>query len=45
MRPHLNKKLGIVAYTYHPSNAGGKSRRTAVQAIRSENSRPYLKNN
>jgi hypothetical protein len=32
VRPHLNKKLGVVVHACHPSYVGGVSRRIAVQA-------------
>jgi hypothetical protein len=47
--PHLNqlkrKKLGAMAHTHHPSYTGSINKRIAIQADRSINARPNLKNN
>jgi hypothetical protein len=45
LRPHLNKQLGIVVYTYHPSYMGSIHRRLSVQVEQEKNVKPYFKNN
>jgi hypothetical protein len=40
-----NKKLGMVLHAYHPSYAGDRNRRPAIQTSLAENLRLFSNNN